>query len=75
MYPIRQCNDAVESLGNGAGQLYFITLDCLQGYHQINVYYWGQDKLALFGPDRKKYISTVMSFGPGNAPPCYTAII
>ena len=75
LYPIGRCDDAVENLGGGAGRLYFITLDCAQGYHQIRVYYWDQDKLAFFGPDGKKYTFTVIPFGPVNAPPFYTAMI
>ena len=75
LYPIGRCDDAVENLGDGAGRLYFITLDCAQGYHQIRVYYKDQDKLAFFGPDGKMYTFTVMPFGPVNAPPFYTAMI
>ena len=53
LYPIGRCDEAVENLGDGTGRLYFITLDCSQGYHQIRVYSKDQDKLAFFGPDGK----------------------
>ena len=41
-YPIGRCDDAVEDLGDGAGRIYFITIDCAQGYHQIRI--WGKDQ-------------------------------
>ena len=53
-YPIGICNDAVENLGDGAGVLYFISIDCAQGYHQIQVYEKDQEKLVFFGPDGNK---------------------
>ena len=74
-YPIGRCDDAVENLGDGAGRLYFITVDCAQGYHQIKVWYMDQDKLAFFAPYGKKYTYTVMPFGPVNAPSFYTAMV
>ena len=52
-YPIVQCDDAMESLGDGAGRLYVIAFDCAQVYHQILVWYKDQDKLAFFAPDEK----------------------
>ena len=74
-YPIGRCDDAIENLGDGAGMLFFISLDCAQGYHQIRVWRGDQDKLAFFAPDGKKYTYTVLPFGPVNAPPFYTAMI
>ena len=74
-YPIGRCDDAIESLGNGAGRLYFSILDYIQGYHQITVWPGDQDKLALFAPDRKKYKYAVLPFGPVSVPPFYTTMI
>ena len=74
-YPIGRCDDAVEDFGDSAGTLFFISIDCAQGYHQIHVWYKDQDKLAFFAPDGKKYTYTVMPFGPVNAPSFYTAMI
>ena len=37
-YPIGRCNDAIENLGDGAGVLSFISIDCFQGYHQVYVW-------------------------------------
>ena len=53
-YPIGRCDDAVEDLGDGAGRIYFITIDCAQGYHQIRVRHTDQEKLAFFSPDSEK---------------------
>ena len=74
-YPIGRCDDAIEHLGDGAGVLLFISIDCAQGYHQIKVWWKDQDKLAFFAPDGKKYTYTVMPFVPVNAPSFYTAIV
>ena len=57
------------------GGCLFITLDCAQGYHQLQVYFQDQDKLALFGVDGKKYTFTVMPFGSVNASLFHIAII
>ena len=32
-YPIGRCDAAIEDLGDGSGFLYFISLDCAQGYN------------------------------------------
>ena len=37
-YPIGRCDDAIDNPGDGAGKLYFISIDCAQGYHQIRVW-------------------------------------
>ena len=47
-YPIGWCDNTVEDFGDGAGTLFYITLDCAQGYHQIQVN--DQEKLAFFAP-------------------------
>ena len=54
-YHIGRCDDAIENLGDGAGKLYFISIDYAQGYHQIRVWCQDQEKLSFFGPDEKKY--------------------
>lgn len=74
-YPIGRCDDAIEKLGDSAGVLYFITLDCAQGYYQIRVWHRDQEKLAFFAPPRKKYTYTVLPIGPVNAPPFDTAMV
>ena len=55
-YPIGRYNNSIENLGDGTGVLYFITLDCAQGYHQIRVWYGGQEKLAFFAPNGNTHI-------------------
>ena len=74
-YYIGHCDDAVENLGEGVGILYFIIVDCAQGYHQIQVWSCDKHKLAFFVPDGKKYTFKVLPFGPVNASHFYTAII
>jgi len=63
-YPIPRCLDAIESLGDSAGRLFFISTDSWQVFHQIKVLGPDQQKLAFFGPDHKKYTFSVMPFGP-----------
>ena len=70
-YPIGRCDGTIENLGDGAGCLYFTTVVCAQGYHQIRVWYSDQDKMAFFAPDGKQYTYTVLLFGPVNVPPFY----
>lgn len=54
--------------------MYLISLDAVQGYHQIKVCSCDIDKLAFFSPNNKKYTFTVMPFGPRNAPTQYTTV-
>ena len=54
-YPIGLCDDAIEYFGDASGILYFICLDKIQGYHQIDVWVVGRKKLAFFGLDGLKY--------------------
>ena len=65
----------MENLGDGVGWLYFISVDCAQGYHQIRVWYMDQEKLAFFAPDGKTYTYTVIPFVPVNAPLFCTAMV
>jgi hypothetical protein len=75
-YPIPRCNDAIDDFGGSVGQLWFISLDAHQGYHQIRVCLADREKLALFVPDgKKKYTFKVMPFGPTNVPGIYTAMM
>ena len=72
---IGRCNNAVDNLGDGAGVLYFISIDCAEGYNRINVYWKDQEKLAFFGSDGNTWTFTVTHFGRVNASPVYTAMI
>lgn len=67
--PIGQYDDAIKSLCDGTGILYFITLDCAQCYHQIRVWILDWDKLAFFAPDGGGYTYNMLPFGPVNTPP------
>ena len=58
-YPIGWCDDAIEILGDGAGCLYFIIVDCAQGYHQIRAWWRDQEKLDFFALNGEKYTYTV----------------
>ena len=72
-YPIGRCDVAIEDVGDGTGDFWFISLDSAQGYHQITVRKCDRKKLAFFTPDDSKYTFTVMPFGPRNAPSFFTA--
>ena len=75
-YPIPRCDDSVTFIANGAnGEMYFISLDARQGYHQVSVRSIDREKLAFFAPDDHKYCFNVMPFGPTNAPAFYTAMM
>ena len=71
-FPIPRCDDAISSLNVGPGDIWIITVDARQGYHQISVRKVDREKLAFFGPDGEKYTYSVMPFGPMNAPSFYT---
>ncbi len=75
-YPIPRCDDAVNAIGIQDGrQMFFISLDAKQGYHQVVVATVDRPKLAFFAPDGKKYTFKVMPFGPTNAPAFYTCMM
>ena len=74
-FPIPRCDDAITILGTGASEIWVISLDARQGYHQISVRKNDREKLAFFAPDDLKYCFNVMPFGPTNAPPFYTAMM
>ena len=74
-FPIPRCDDAITILGTGADEIWFISLDVRQGYHQISVRKIDREKLTFFNPDDLKYCFNVMSFEPTNAPPFYTAMM
>ena len=73
-FPIPQCEDAITVLSWGSGKIWIISLDAHQGYHQEALRKIDRDKLA-FLPDNRKYCFNVMTFGPINAPPFYTAMM
>ena len=66
---------AITILIVGGDEIYIITVDARQGYHQVAVRKLDQEKLAFFAPDGKKYTWKVMPFGPMNAPAFYTAMM
>ena len=74
-YPIPRCDDAIHVLNIGGVQVFLITVDAKQGYHQIAVKKSDQEKLAFFAPNHKKYTYRVMPFGPTNAPAFYTCMM
>jgi len=69
------CDDSVAFICGGGRYLYFITVDCHQGYHQITVRVFDREKLAFYSPNGKKYCFKVMPFGPMNAPTFYTCLM
>lgn len=71
-FPIPRCDDAIGSLHIGPGDIFIITVDARQGYHQVKVRDGDKEKLAFFAPNGKKYTYKVMPFGPMNAPAFYT---
>ena len=74
-FTIPGCGDAIITLGDGAGNIWIVSLDSRQGYYQISVRKVDREKLALFDPNDRKYTFNVISFGPTNAPAFYTAIL
>jgi hypothetical protein len=55
--------------------LWFISLDCRQGFHQILIRLLDQEKTAFYTPNGDKECLTVMPFGPMNGPATYTAMM
>ena len=74
-FPIPRCDDAVMILSWGAGDIWIISLDARQGYHQVSVRPSDREKLAFFAPNDRKYCFNVMPFGPTNALAFYTAMM
>lgn len=74
-FPIPRCDDSVNILEQGVGELFTIAMDANSGYHQVKVKDEDQEKLAFFAPDNQKYTFTVMPFGPCNAPGFYTCMM
>ena len=46
--PILRCDTAIVILGCGADEIWIISLDDRQGYHQVAVYKIDGEKLAFF---------------------------
>jgi hypothetical protein len=75
-FPIPRCSDAIEDLGELERiLLWFISLDCCQGFHQISSSYSDQEKTAFFTPEGDTECFTVMPFGPMNGPATYTSMM
>ena len=75
-FPIPRCDNAIASIISTVfgDNIYFITLDAKQGYHQISVKPTDREKLAFFAPNGVKYTFKVLPFGPTNAPTFYTCM-
>ena len=52
-----------------AQEVWIISLDTRQGYHQIAVRQGDREKLSFSAPDDRKYAFNVIPFGPTNATP------
>jgi hypothetical protein len=72
-YPIPRCDDAV-MYGFGEAT-FFILLDALAGYHQVQLSESSMMKTAFFAPHGRKYCWVAMPFGLKNAPPVYVAMM
>ena len=46
-YPIQQCDDFITFFAVGSNEMWIFNLYTLQGYHQVAVRTFDQDKLAL----------------------------
>jgi hypothetical protein len=69
-YPFPRFADAIEDLSELAFLiLWFISMDCRQGFHQILI----QEKNAFLMPDGDTECFTVMSCGPTDGSSTYTA--
>ena len=58
-YFIPRCDDAVTVFNFGAHQIWIITLDARQGYHQVAVRAADKGKLAFFALANNKYFSVL----------------
>ncbi|MHA7856433.1 reverse transcriptase family protein, partial [Marinobacter shengliensis] len=74
-FPIPRCDEAIDNFAPGAGHLYWISVDCKSGFHQISVRHSDRNKLCFVGPGSILYTFNVMPFGPVNAPACYTVLM
>ena len=54
-FPIPRCDAAIVILGCGTDEIWIISLNARQGYHQIKVRKIDREKLAFFSPDDRKY--------------------
>ena len=62
-YQIICCNDMIHIIGVFASNIYIITVDTKQVYHQISVYALDRDNLELFAPNNRKYTYRVYLLG------------
>ena len=74
-FPISLCDAAIVILGCGADEIWIISLDTRQGYHQVLVRKINREKFAFFSPNDLKYCFNVMPLGPKNAPAFYIAMM
>ena len=74
-FPIPRCDAVTFILGCGADEVWIISLDARQGYHQVSVRKQDREKLEFSSPDDLKYCFNVMPFRPTNAPAFYTAMM
>ena len=66
VFPIPRYAGSIEEFGNSNEMIFFTTLDTRQGYHQIAVRHYYQEKIAFFTPGGSKKIFVVMLFDPKN---------
>ena len=71
VFPIPRYAGSIEEFGNSNEMMLFTTLDTRQGYHQIAVRHYDQEKIAFFTPGGSKKIFVVMLFDPKNKPYFY----
>ena len=74
-FPIPSCDDAISTIGSGLNKILIISLDAIQGYHQISVCCVNREILSLFAPSNQKYMFLVMTFGTTTAPGLYSDMI
>ena len=58
-HPIPRCDDTIHIFQFGSCQVWVITLDARQGYHQFCARTIDREKLAFFSPDYKNIITTL----------------
>ena len=71
VFPSRRCDDAARDVG---ASKYFITMDLMQGYWQMELTESAKPKTAFFIPNGKLRM-TCMPMGATNAHPAYNAVM
>ena len=74
-YTFQRCDYAITFVAVGSSEMWIQNLDACQGYHQISVQPFHQEKLAFFASENHKYCWEVMPFGSINEPLFYSDMI